>query len=121
MHGAGRAAASIALYQCLWYTRSILTAVERYSMLRENRMADKDELICVRTCQGMDLAQIYRSKLEAMDIPVLLKYESAGLVFGITVDGLGRVRVMVPQPYAEEAEALLTDLSDEDLASDLLE
>jgi hypothetical protein len=57
----------------------------------------------------MDVAQIYKSKLEAMEIPVLLEYESAGLVFGITVDGLGEVRIMVPEPYATEAEALLAE------------
>jgi hypothetical protein len=84
-------------------------------------MVEESELICVRVCQGLDLAQIYRSKLEALGIPVLLKYESAGLVFGITVDGLGRVRVMVPQAYADEAEALLADLSEDELADDLLE
>lgn len=72
-------------------------------------MKEDQPLICVRTCQGWDLAQIYKSKLEAAEIPVLLEYESAGLVFGITVDGLGQVRVMVPQPYAEEAKALLED------------
>jgi hypothetical protein len=84
-------------------------------------MVEESELVCVRVCQGLDLAQIYRSKLEALGIPVLLKYESAGLVFGITVDGLGRVRIMVPQAYADEAEALLADLSEDELADDLLE
>lgn len=74
-------------------------------------MVNESELVCVRTCQGLDVAQIYKSKLEALDIPVLLKYESAGLVYGITVDGLGRVRVMVPRAYADEAEELLTDLT----------
>jgi hypothetical protein len=73
-------------------------------------MEEGQELICVRTCQGWDLAQIYKSKLEAAEIPVLLEYESAGLVFGITVDGLGQVRVMVPQPYSEEAKTLLEDI-----------
>lgn len=76
-------------------------------------------LVCVRRCQGMDLAQIYKSKLEAMEIPVLLRYESAGLVFGITVDGLGEVQVMVPEPYAEEAEALLADLPADDITQDV--
>ena len=75
----------------------------------------------VRHCQGMDVAQIYKSKLEAMDIPVLLRYESAGLVFGITVDGLGEVQVMVPEPYAAEAEALLTDLPADQIAEDMEE
>jgi hypothetical protein len=75
-------------------------------------MAEEQQLICVRTCQGWDLAQIYKSKLEAAEIPVLLEYESAGLVFGITIDGLGQVRVMVPQPYSEEAKALLEDVEE---------
>ena len=75
-------------------------------------MAEEQQLICVRTCQGWDLAQIYKSKLEAAEIPVLLEYESAGLVFGITVDGLGQVRVMVPESYAEEAKALLEDIEE---------
>jgi hypothetical protein len=74
-------------------------------------MTEENELVCVHTCQGWDVAQIYRSKLEAMGIPVLLKYESASLVFGITVDGLGEVRIMVPQTYASEA-AIILEVSD---------
>jgi hypothetical protein len=75
-------------------------------------------LVCVRRCYGLDLAQIYKSKLEAAEIPVLLQYESAGRVFGIMVDGLGEVRVMVPEACAEEARALLADLSDDELEED---
>ena len=73
-------------------------------------MTDEPKLVCVRRVPGIDLAQIYRSKLEALDIPVLLEYESAGAIFGITVDGLGEVRVMVPESYAAEAEDQLADL-----------
>ncbi len=72
-------------------------------------MTEDDELICVRTCQGWDLAQIFKSKLEAAGIPVLLKYDAAGLIYGITVDGLGRVRILVPQSYAADARELLTE------------
>ena len=68
------------------------------------------ELVCVRRCQGLLLGELYKSKLEAMDIPVLLKYDAAGPVYGITVDGLGEVRVMVPSDFADEARALLEDL-----------
>ncbi|MGD8475273.1 MAG: DUF2007 domain-containing protein [Anaerolineae bacterium] len=77
----------------------------------------EERLVRIHTCQGWDLAQIFKSKLEAAGIPVLLQYESAGLVYGITVDGLGAVRIMVPESYASEAEALLEDdegLQDED-------
>jgi hypothetical protein len=70
-------------------------------------MAEEVDLVCVLTCQGLDLAQVYKSKLEAMGIPVLLSYEAAGPIFGITVDGLGRVRIMVPAQFAAEAEELL--------------
>ena len=79
-------------------------------------MTEEPKLVRVRTCQGWDVAQIYKSKLEAAEIPVLLQYESAGLVYGITVDGLGEVRILVPEHYAEEAKALLTELSEDDLA-----
>ncbi len=75
-------------------------------------MAEKLRLVCVRTCQGYDLAQIYKSKLQAAEIPVLLKYEAAGPIFGLTVDGLGEVRVMVPEEYAAKAAELLRDLEE---------
>jgi hypothetical protein len=67
------------------------------------------KLECVYHCQGLDLANIYKSKLEAMGIPVLLEYESAGPVLGITVDGLGAVRILVPAQFADEARQALTD------------
>lgn len=82
-------------------------------------MVQDSDLVCVYTCQGWHVAQIYKSKLEAAGIPALLKYEAAGLVFGITVDGLGAVRVMVPQDYSADAIALLQETpepSAEDLA-----
>ncbi len=58
---------------------------------------------------GQLRAEVIRSKLEAAGIPVLLQYESLGIVMGITVDGLGEVRVLVPAAYAEEARALLDE------------
>jgi hypothetical protein len=76
-------------------------------------MNDNPRLVCIRRCQGVDLAYIYKSKLEAAGIPALLQYESAGLVYGITVDGLGEVRILVPEADAEEARELLTELPDE--------
>jgi hypothetical protein len=56
--------------------------------------------------------------LEAAGIPVLLKYESAGLVFGITVDGLGKVEIMVPEALAEEAEYLLQEQDEAEIVDD---
>lgn len=85
---------------------------------------NEPKLVCVRTCQGWEIAQVFKSKLEAAGIPVLLKYEAIGLVYGITVDGLGQVRIMVPQTYSAEATALLKDIGEplvgdaEDLSED---
>lgn len=81
-------------------------------------MSEDTSLVCVRACQGWDLAQIFKSKLEAAGIPVLLKYESAGLVFGITVDGLGEVKIMVPEALAQEAENLLQEQDHAEFADD---
>lgn len=72
-------------------------------------MTEDHKLVCVQKCYGMDVAGIFQAKLEAMEIPVLLEYDSAGKLFGLTIDGLGEVRVMVPKAYAAEAEALLSD------------
>jgi len=71
---------------------------------------DENELVRVHTAQGWHLAQIYKSKLEAAEIPVLLKYDAVGIVYGITVDGLGAVDVLVPARYADDARTLLEDV-----------
>ncbi len=75
----------------------------------------QDELECIYETEGMLRAQVIRSKLEAFGIPCLLRYESAGPVFGITVDGLGAVRVLVPRHLAEEARSLIEEGGDNSL------
>jgi hypothetical protein len=57
---------------------------------------------------GME-AEIIKAKLESRQIPVLLQYEVAGRIFGITMDGLGKVRIMVPAAFLEEAREALAD------------
>ena len=52
-------------------------------------------------------AQIIKGRLESEGIPVLLSYESAGLIYGLTIDGLGQVKIMVPRDLAEEAKEIL--------------
>jgi hypothetical protein len=52
-------------------------------------------------------AHVAKSKLEAAGIPAMLSYDYAGLAFGLTVDGLGEVRVKVPARHADEARELL--------------
>ncbi len=67
------------------------------------------ELTCVFIGQGLLQAEVAKSKLEAFGIPALLQYESVGPVYGLTVDGLGQVKVMVPAELAEEARMLLDE------------
>jgi hypothetical protein len=62
------------------------------------------ELLAV---EGNLEAEIIKSKLESFQIPVLLQYEVAGRIFGITMDGLGKVKIMVPLPLFEEARKIL--------------
>ena len=83
-------------------------------MLRRKKR-DKPDLVTVHTASGMLSAQVIKTKLESAGIPTLLDYESAGVVFGIIVDGLGEVRVMVPEDLAEEAQALLAGESGESI------
>jgi hypothetical protein len=78
-------------------------------------VVEETKLICVLRCSGLDLAHIYKSKLDAAGIPALLQYDSAGPVLGITIDGMGEVRIMVPEPYALEARDLLVNVPDDQL------
>ena len=69
-------------------------------------MSTEEQLVTVYIARQME-AQIIKGRLESEGIPVLLSYESAGLVYGITVDGLGEVKVTVPKRLAEEAKEIL--------------
>ncbi|OGN97238.1 MAG: hypothetical protein A2Z77_06645 [Chloroflexi bacterium RBG_13_51_36] len=69
-------------------------------------MSESESLVSVRTAKYME-AQIIKGRLESEGIPVLLSYESAGLIYGLTIDGLGEVKIMVPRHLAEEAREIL--------------
>jgi len=69
-------------------------------------MVSENRLVTVSTANYLE-AQIVKGRLESEGIPVLLSYESVGLVYGLTVDGLGRVKIIVPEAMAEEAKIIL--------------
>jgi hypothetical protein len=69
-------------------------------------MSASESLVSVRTAKYME-AQIIKGRLESEGIPVLLSYESAGLIYGLTIDGLGEVKIMVPRRLEEEAREIL--------------
>jgi hypothetical protein len=63
------------------------------------------EVICI--AQGELEASVIKSHLESEGIPVLLKWEALGRVTGLTVDGLGQVKIMVPKEFAEDAKHII--------------
>ena len=73
-----------------------------------SKMQDSDfeELMAV---EGLMEAEIIKSKLESFHIPVFLKFESAGHIFGITMNGLGKVKIIVPKSFLQEARTVLAE------------
>lgn len=69
-------------------------------------MAGKEKLVAIYTARQIE-AQIIKGRLENEGIPVLLSYDSSSVVFGFTVDGLGEVKIMVPEKFAEQAREIL--------------
>lgn len=66
-------------------------------------MTGKSQFTVISRVQGQGIANIIKSHLESEGIPVLLEYESSGSIYGIMVDGIGEVRILVPKELAEEA------------------
>lgn len=67
----------------------------------------KSEFVVIAVVQGEVIANILKSHLESEGIPVLLQWESVGRVFGLTVDGLGQVKILVPEEFADEAKHII--------------
>ena len=70
-------------------------------------MGEEKEFVLVSTVQGELTASVIKSHLESEGIPVHLEYDSASKVFGLTVDGLGEMRILVPREFAEEAKRII--------------
>jgi len=61
----------------------------------------------VYVAHGLLRAEVVKGRLESEGIPAMLQFDSGSHIFGITVDGLGEVRVLVPAPLAELARQVL--------------
>ncbi|MEE8469893.1 MAG: DUF2007 domain-containing protein [Dehalococcoidia bacterium] len=70
-------------------------------------MAEHQGFEVIHVAQGELAAAVIKSHLESEGIPALLEYESAGRVIGLTVDGLGEVRVLVPRQLAGKAKQII--------------
>jgi prephenate dehydrogenase len=75
--------------------------------MREVEEAMIEPFEVVYRASGTTEAEIIRGFLESRGIPVDLDYESAGKVYGLTMDGLGEVRVLVPADFAPMARAAI--------------
>jgi hypothetical protein len=81
-----------------------------------------ESLVTIYESDGMLEAEVVKAKLEANGIPVLLKYDAAGQIFGMTAVPLGRVEVQVPAALEEDALDVLApedgDVAAEETAAD---
>lgn len=68
----------------------------------------RSDFVVIQKCQGQLAAEVTKSHLESEGIPAVLQYESAGRVYGLITDGLGAVKIMVPQEFAEEAKKIIS-------------
>jgi hypothetical protein len=70
-------------------------------------LSSSEELVEVYRANGEIEAQVIRSLLEYHGIPCLLKGEAARNIYGLTVDGIAEVRIMVWEQLADRARALI--------------
>jgi hypothetical protein len=66
-----------------------------------------EQMLCVFVASGQIQAQQIRAFLEASGVPSTLRGESLSKTHGLTLDGLGRVEVLVAEADGERARALL--------------
>lgn len=57
-------------------------------------------------------AEVVRGLLESEGIPATLQYESVGLVYGLTIDGMGETRVYVPEQLEGIARQIIAEQSE---------
>jgi len=80
-------------------------------------MAKKEnEWTEIYAASNMVEAQLLKGKFESCGIPAILKYESAGQLYGITVDGLSEVKVFVPREFESEANGIMSEFERSNIA-----
>jgi hypothetical protein len=64
-------------------------------------------MIEVYKARGELEAQLIKGMLDGYGVPCMLRSNAAGSVHSFVFDGMGEVRVMVPESYAEEAQNII--------------
>jgi hypothetical protein len=65
--------------------------------------------VTVHKTNGITDAEILKNMLESFGIPARVSYESAGRIYGLTMDGMGVVSLLVPEGRAREAQDILAE------------
>lgn len=90
-------------------------AQEETQAASSRRGHEPDALVVVAETAGELTAEVIQGRLESANIPSALQYESMGTsLFPVPSVPLGRVRVLVPPEFADEALALLSSEVDLD-------
>lgn len=76
---------------------------------------DGSEPVTVHVVQGEADAQIFCSMLEALGIRASLRGESVRQVYGLTMDGLGRVEIQVAPEDEAQARQIIAEALEGDL------
>jgi len=75
--------------------------------LRFIYMPPKTDFVTVYVATSQPEAEIVKGRLSCEGIPAILRYEAAGMIYGLTIDGLGQVEVQVPSRLAKRAMDIL--------------
>jgi len=65
--------------------------------------------VTVHKTNGITDAEILKNMLESFGIPVRVSYEAAGRIYGLTMDGMGVVSLLVSEDRAQEARDILAE------------
>jgi hypothetical protein len=65
--------------------------------------------VTVHKTNGITDAEILKNMLESFCIPARVSYEAVGKIYGLTVDGMGVVGLLVPEDRAREAQGILAE------------
>ncbi len=68
---------------------------------------NEPKLIVIYKAAGEIEAELVKGKLNNAGIPALLEHDAGGTAIGLTIDGWGEYRVLVPEGRVLEARTLL--------------
>jgi len=61
----------------------------------------------IRYARSETEAGIIKGLMESAGIPAIIRQEAIGKVYRLTVNGLGEIKILVPEIHREEAEKIL--------------